>query len=46
MHVAGVAEKLSVPEWQNEADEMGSSESEATGEKVEYMVIHPDYCPC
>ena len=43
MHVAGVAEKLTVPEWQNKAGEKVSCESEATGEKVEYRVTHPDY---
>ena len=43
MHVAGVAEKLCLPEWQNEAGEKVSYESEATGEKVENRVTHPDH---
>ena len=43
MHMAGVAEKLSVPEWQNKFGQKVSCESEATGEKVEYRILHPDY---
>ena len=43
MNMAGVAEKLSEPEWQNQSGQKVSCESEATGEKVEYRILHPDY---
>ena len=43
MHMAGVAEKLGVPEWQNESCQNLSYESEATGEEVKYRILHPNY---
>ena len=43
MHVSGVTEKLSHPEWQNEAGEKINGECEAPGEKVEYRIVHPNY---
>ena len=41
--MTGVDEKLSVPEWQNISGQKVICESEATGEKVEYWIFHPDY---
>ena len=42
MEIAGVAEKLPEPEWQNELGEK-VSEDKAVGEMVEYKVTHPEY---
>ena len=36
IHMTGVAEKLSEPEWQNEYGQKVSCESESIGEKIRY----------
>ena len=42
MEIAGVAEKLPQPEWQNELGEKVGEEN-AVGEMVEYKVTYPEY---
>ena len=43
INLAGVPEKSSEPEWQNEYSQKLSCESEATGENIEYKILHPNY---
>ena len=42
MEIAGVAKKFPEPEANNEKGEK-VSESQAVGEKVEYVLIHPNH---
>ena len=41
IEIAGVAEKLLEPEWQNELGKK-VTEDKAAGEMVEYRVTHPE----